>query len=129
MKVISLSCPECGGKLDDIKIADGKKDLFCNFCGNHILLEDENYKIVEHRTVDEVKLRQLEFEKEKYEREAKNRKYLLIAGVAFMILGVITLIIMVSIGIEHYEIGMVSLLFIALGSGCFSQLDNQNKSK
>lgn len=86
MKIISLNCPKCGGKLDDIKIADGKSDLFCNYCGNHILLENENHQVFEHRTVDEARIRELELELEKYRDDRSKKKMMLkVSGVLAMI--------------------------------------------
>lgn len=77
MKIVSLTCPKCGGNLDEVKIADGKNDTYCSFCGNHIYLDNENYKVVEHRTVDAVKMKELEYrlrrEEEEYQRKEKRR--------------------------------------------------------
>ena len=93
MKIVSLSCPKCGGKLDDVKIADGKSDLFCNYCGNHILLENENHQVFEHRTVDEARIKELELELEKFRDDKQKRKLLLMLGGACLIGGVLFIIL------------------------------------
>lgn len=93
MKIVSLNCPECGGKLDDIKIADGKKDLFCNFCGNHIFLENENYQVFEHRTIDEARIRELDLEAEKYRDQKQKRKFLVMFAGFLVLCGFIMFVL------------------------------------
>lgn len=71
MKIISLTCPKCGGNLEDIKFMNGRNDTYCQFCGNHIFLEDNNTHTFVHRTVDEVKMRELEY---RIQREEEQRR-------------------------------------------------------
>ena len=56
MTVINLKCPNCGGEMEHVELADGKHDVFCHYCGHHIYLDNDNHKVIEHRTVDVAKL-------------------------------------------------------------------------
>lgn len=73
MKAVSLICPKCGGNLEDVQIVDGKNDIYCPFCGNHIFLENENHHVIERidrtkiaETETLLKLKELEFAEKKH---------------------------------------------------------------
>lgn len=64
MKLIKNTCPDCGAHLDvDLE----NKILFCPFCGNRLLIDDESIDI-NVRYYDEAKVIQADIEKDKYER-------------------------------------------------------------
>lgn len=77
MKAVSLTCPKCGGNLENLQVAEGKNDTYCSFCGNHILLENENFHVIEHRTVDAARIREMELEAENI---AQQRKIIITVG-------------------------------------------------
>lgn len=39
IKLITVKCPECGASLD---IEEGRKQLFCSYCGSKILIQNDN---------------------------------------------------------------------------------------
>lgn len=62
MKIVSLKCPGCGA---DINVDYGRKNIFCEYCGKKIFIDDE-VKRTEHteninvtyRKIDEAKIRE-----------------------------------------------------------------------
>lgn len=79
MKVITLKCPNCDA---DLEVSADRDDLYCSYCGTHILLEDENKKpetVTVHVIRDEARLKELELEEARLNddfvsgEEAKNR--------------------------------------------------------
>ena len=89
MKLISTMCPECGAALD---VEEGRKQIFCTYCGAKVLLHNENEFII--RSIDEaevkhaeteqmVELKRLEMIEKRNKEKAKNRtKRLKILAVA-----------------------------------------------
>lgn len=61
IKFVSIKCPECGANLD---AEEGRKTMFCSYCGRKIMIVDDNeYKYeVTHRYIDEAKIREVEEE-------------------------------------------------------------------
>ena len=57
MKLISQICPHCGGK---INIDLNRKQAYCQYCGNSLLLEDENTININKRFIDEARLKEAE---------------------------------------------------------------------
>lgn len=59
IKFIPIKCPECDADLD---IEEGRKVMFCSYCGRKIVMVDENeFKYnVTHRHVDVAKIREVE---------------------------------------------------------------------
>lgn len=55
IKLISIRCPECGASLD---IEEGRKQVFCSYCGAKILVQNENEYVL--RYVDDAELKQTE---------------------------------------------------------------------
>lgn len=74
MKLIKLTCPNCGAKLD-VELQDGKTQLFCQYCGQKILVNPDYVKEINIHQVytDEAKLKELEVE-EKVRAEEKSDK-------------------------------------------------------
>lgn len=76
MKIIPIKCPSCGASLD---IQDGRKNCFCQYCGEHIHLDDENRVITNVQIVRneaqikeaEIKAKRLEFEIEQQREQKK----------------------------------------------------------
>lgn len=59
IKLNVIKCPECDAKLE---IEEGRKKLFCSYCGTPIIVTDENEYI--YRQIDEAKIREAEADKE-----------------------------------------------------------------
>lgn len=55
IKFTSVKCPECGAILP---MEEGRTQIFCSYCGNKIIMTNENEYI--YRKVDEAKMKQAE---------------------------------------------------------------------
>ena len=55
IKFVSIKCPECGSTLD---IEEGRKQIYCSYCGAHIMVQNDNEYIF--RQVDEARIKQTE---------------------------------------------------------------------
>lgn len=58
--MIELTCPKCGGKL---KTDEKREFIFCEYCGNKIMMDSMNIKIdhkidhnITYREIDEAKI-------------------------------------------------------------------------
>lgn len=58
IKLITVKCPECEASLD---IEEGRKQLFCSYCGSKILIQNDNEYIVHN--INEADVRQAEADK------------------------------------------------------------------
>ena len=62
MKVVAMKCPSCGGSFD---VEEGRKDCYCQFCGEHIFLDDEVKKSEKTFAFrNDTKIRKMELEAE-----------------------------------------------------------------
>lgn len=95
LEFISLKCPECGAKLNNID--SSREHIFCEYCGTKIMVHNENEYI--YKTVDEASIKKTEAEKEiglkKLEISQKNTMLLIKASVI---------------------LGAVAILFLLIGS-------------
>lgn len=65
MKLISIKCPDCGATLD---ISQNRKECFCSFCGNKIILDDGSTTVT-HIFVDKTREHELVLEEKKLAHE------------------------------------------------------------
>ena len=96
MKLIAFTCSNCGAALET---DPEKKMAFCPFCGAKLLIDDESIKITQH-IVDEarlkeaeVRLRELEYQRERELREETIRQEqkkarVLSIGVYLVVMGI-----------------------------------------
>ena len=56
--IVSLKCPECGATLD---AQEGRREIFCSYCGAKILINNENEHI--YRYIDEAAVKRAETER------------------------------------------------------------------
>lgn len=92
MKLVSIQCPQCKAPLD---IGENRKECFCSYCGNKIILDDGS-RTYTHVYMNRTREKELELEQKKLEEEkARNiareqtRKKLLITvcvALAFVLL-------------------------------------------
>lgn len=61
MKIVSMNCPNCGGT---VKITDDQNSCICPYCDSALTIDDGKFHIV-----DEAKIKEIEFEKQKYQDE------------------------------------------------------------
>lgn len=92
MKAYEIKCPECGASLE---IEEGRKQIFCQYCGTRILIDDEiERKEVTHRYIDEAEIiksnNEVELERLRQEEKKRNdsahMKILIGCAIAFFIL-------------------------------------------
>lgn len=94
MKVISLKCPECSASLS---IEEGRDQLFCQYCGAKIVLQNENERI--YRRIDEadvkrseterlIRLKELEMEAAKREDEKASKRLKVKISLALVVVGI-----------------------------------------
>lgn len=100
MKLVSLKCPECKANLS---VEPGRKQCYCQYCGTKIIIDNEE-QVQTFKTVDEARIReaelqnelrlkQLEIEKMKFEQEQKKQlmnrsikiKFTIVLGIIGMI--------------------------------------------
>lgn len=55
---VSVKCPECGANLP---MEEGRKEMFCSFCGTKVIMYNDNEHIYRH--IDEAKIKKAEAEK------------------------------------------------------------------
>lgn len=55
IKVNSIRCPECGASLP---IEEGRKQIFCSYCGSKVIVTDENEYVYRH--IDEAGVKKAE---------------------------------------------------------------------
>lgn len=96
MKVYKLSCENCNG-FTEIKVENGQKFMFCPYCGQKYMINDDKVYVEINRTerkIDEARIREAEvrekirlkeLELEEKEREIKRkgskRAYLVALGI------------------------------------------------
>lgn len=77
MRLIKMTCPNCGAALE---LDAERTQAFCTYCGNKLYIEDDSIKIT-NRIIDEarlkeaeVRLKELEYQHEREIREETIRK-------------------------------------------------------
>ena len=73
IKLISLTCPNCGGQLE---MPVDAKDFYCQYCGSHVYTDDGSTTININQTItirDEAALRRMDLEERK-EQERRTRE-------------------------------------------------------
>ena len=66
MKIVSMNCPNCGGA---VKITDDQNSCICPFCDSALTIDDGKVHIV-----DEAKIKEIEFEQQKYQNGLKKEE-------------------------------------------------------
>lgn len=102
-KFVSVKCPECNAPLE---VEDGRKQIFCSYCGAKIKIENENeyiYHNIDEARVKQVetdhqfRMRELELEEKQQERALKGRKIAYTIAAIFAVIGIITIPIGVGV--------------------------------
>lgn len=100
VKFIAIKCPECGA---DLSYEEGRKVLFCQYCGAKILVDNENEHV--YRYVDDADVKRAETEQmvqlkkmelaEKHRAEAEaRRKHKVRVTIVLAAIAVILMLIM-----------------------------------
>ena len=127
MKLISMICPHCGAQLS---IDLDRRQAFCQYCGNTLLVDDENTININNRVIDEarlkeaeVRLKELEYQHEREIRQEtirkEQKKSFLISVIVFVIFVFITL------SVERLRPSVV----IVIIAGCFLLSSRKTEEK
>lgn len=99
IKFTTVKCPECGA---DLPVEEGRKQIFCSYCGSKIIITNENEYIYRHVNVAEIKqteseqkirLKELELEENAENRSRKGRIVAYIIALIFVVIGAICFIV------------------------------------
>lgn len=71
VKFTAIKCPECGANLD---IEEGRRQMFCSYCGAKIIMSNENEYFIHHIDDTEVKKAEIERAVEMKELEALEKR-------------------------------------------------------
>ena len=149
IKLISCNCPECGAHL---KYEEGRKSMFCSFCGANIILHNENEYEYVYKTIDVAKIKEAETkryvlekqiqiaEKSKVRNSIKRKSALVIlsVGIILAIVGAIVLyitnegedsplFIIPTVGGGMIVLSMYMLVFSATSNDSDVDLENFGK--
>lgn len=130
VKLVSLKCPECGA---NINIESDRKECFCQYCGTKILIDDGNTtttyrdeaRIKEAEVKEQIRLKELELEKEECFNKQKTFKIKIIISIVLGILATVLLIID-SLSLPGI-FAIMAILYIWIND--FYQNDNNKKKK
>ena len=92
---VSIKCPECSAFLE---IEEGRKQVYCTYCGAKLIMCNDNEYIVRH--IDEAKvnrveaeklieLKKLEIEEKEKNEKRKIHKFVLIFALVLFVIGVL----------------------------------------
>ena len=92
IKLFVVKCPECGAHLD---VEEGRRQLFCSYCGAKVIISNENEyiyrevdeaRIVEAEVNERIRLKELEIEAAKRAQHEPLRKVLTYLWIASIII-------------------------------------------
>ena len=117
IKMNSVKCPECGANL---QIEEGRKQIFCSYCGTRIIMTNENEYIYRH--IDEAEIAHAEtnriVEMKRMEMAEKSRmqkqRIKKIKIIISIILGAIMLISFAIHKMHMMTLGMVCALALMM---------------
>lgn len=106
MKLLSMTCPNCNGSLDNID--PNRKYCYCQYCGTKILIDDEvnrrethiydEAKIKETESTERVKMREMDVKRERSKQMNEIIKYALIFAAVLLVVGIVLAAFDVEIG-------------------------------
>ena len=72
MKLIEMKCPGCGASL---QAEEGRKTIYCQYCGTPVQVDDESLRIHVTKTyVNEAAVRSIDLERQKFETETRQKE-------------------------------------------------------
>ena len=111
IKLYSIKCPDCGASLP---IEEGRRQLFCSYCGAKVIVNNENEYIIreidearikEAETEHSIRLRELELEEARQKQHDSLRKTL-----TYLWIGAIFAIIALCIYVWATDDGVTAFL-------------------
>lgn len=123
----SVKCPDCGASLP---IEEGRTQLFCSYCGSHVIVSNENEHIYRH--IDEASVKQAETDKivrmrelEMAEQQAMQgnglKKILTIIWIALSLIVLIICIVKIAFQ-DDFTAGFLMLFYLGgpvIGGGAY----------
>ncbi len=117
IKFVSVKCPECGAALD---VEEGRKQIFCSYCGSKVMIENDNEYIYRH--IDEagikqaetdrmVRMRELDFAEKQSMQGNGVKKVLTSIWIVLSLIIVAICIIKISI-LDDFMTGFLMLFYI-----------------
>lgn len=131
MKIISLKCPECSASLS---VEEDRDQLFCQYCGAKIVLQNENERI--YRRIDEadvkrseterlIRLKELEMEATKRENEKASKRLKVKISLALVVAGVVMAIFGNFLGeasgnpdSSFYAMSVIGIMLLMIAFSC-----------
>ncbi len=129
VKFTSVKCPECGANLP---IEEGRKKIFCSYCGTQIIMTNENEHTYRHVDEAEVKraeteqlisLKELELEEKENERSRKSRHTAFAVAGGLAIIGALSEII-----VPENLLGMGAIV-VAMWIAIFAVISKDDQKK
>lgn len=118
VKFIPIQCPKCGA---DLSYEEGRKVLFCSYCGAKILVDQYNENEHIYRNIDEADVKRAETDRMVQMRELDLEEKGQTRGNAGLIIGIIALGILAIIGcigmsVDNEGMMMCLMLDFIIGS-------------
>lgn len=117
IRFVSVKCPDCGATLD---IEEGRRQIFCSYCGAKVIVENDNEYIYRHiddagvkkaETDRMIKMKKIEMLEKQRQAEERERPIKIKLALAFGVIGII------AFGVSGYmdsiwglDVGMFSML-------------------
>lgn len=131
VKFTSVKCPECGANLP---IEEGRKKIFCSYCGTPIIMTDENeytYRHIDEAEVKRAETEQLVHLKELEMEEKENTRKRKGIAVAYSVAGGLAIIGAISEIAVPYNILGFAAMCVAMYIALFALIsgDSQERKK
>lgn len=90
-----MKCPDCGAALD---IEEGRRQIFCSYCGAKVIVENDNEHIYRHiddagvkkaETDRMIKMKKIEMLEKQREAEERERPIKIKLALVFGVIGII----------------------------------------
>lgn len=114
IQLVSFKCPECGANLP---VEEGRKEMFCSYCGTKIVISNDNEHVYRH--IDEarikkveadtmVELKRLELVEQQRSAKVKNKKLKIIVSITLAI------VIVLSFVLDFVFLDLTGLAFLGI---------------
>lgn len=123
----SIKCPECGANLE---VEEGRKKIFCSYCGTQVLITDENeytYRYVDEAGITrsendtKVRMRELDLEERRFSMGSGVNQTLMIIWLALSLVILVLCIIKWAIQ-DDFLNGFLMLFYLGgpvIGGGAY----------
>lgn len=129
VKFTSVKCPECGANLP---IEEGRKKIFCSYCGTPIIMTDENeytYRHVDEAEVKRAETEQLVHLKELEMEEKENARKRKGVAIAYSVAGGLAIIGVISLAFPVNSLFGLGAFTIAGWIAIYANMSKENQKK